>query len=207
MKGRTAVLAIAAALVALMAQTGAHAEDWPANRQYVAASAGINASVPGVASISEAAGPVDCSTGAGGGCFDTTGHAGHIFTVTAIDDLGGSVGIFAGFDVDGDGCVACKNGSALGQDGDIFFQDADSVTGFVPQGLHDPTLYVFVRVATLNTGDVGTTGTLKIEDGCGGSRECPIDQDKSMGTVCTGQAGTPTGGGSCQQVMYPYAST
>ena len=222
MKDARTLFAVGAiGMVTLLAGSGAQAaENWPLTKPYVVAgSTGATLSMGPVA-VNEAGGVLDCNGGVGGACFDTTGHDG-AFTVTATDQVSGSVGIFAGFDVDGDGCVACKNGMAGMEDGDVFFQGADSVTGFVPSGLADPTLYVFVRVATANTGDLGTTGALSIESGfgpfdpndpdcregrcCGGDlgdEKC-FDNDPDMGTVCVGEGEERR----CERMMYPYQGT
>lgn len=214
MRIRKGIVPIVAAMaIMLVSSIGHTAQQWPATKAYVAGSVGFTVALGGV-QANDAAGAVDCATGTGGVCFDATGHEGQLFSVTAKDDTSGNVGIFMGFDRNGDGCVRCLNGTAGQPDNDVSWQGGTTVTGQVPcdfnqstgacKPLANPILYVFVRVATLNTGDMGTTGTITIVPGCATGRECKPSNDPTMGQVCTPRVGTPAGQGDCQQVMYPY---
>lgn len=211
---RTKTLTLAAiALGLLIPATARAATPWPETKTYtVAGSVGFDVTVMQV-SGNNAFGPLDCETGVGGACFDTSGHDG-LFSIVAGDLASGSVGIFAGFDMDGDGCVGCDNANGPpGSEGnpDMFWQGADRVDGFIPFSpngqLADPILYTFVRVATLQTGDTGTTGDITIRQCTEGCKPAP---DTNMGTVCTDNRGQgdpgrpPKCGGTEIRSMYPY---
>lgn len=204
---------LAAVLGGLLIPAAAHAgAPWPETKPYVAGSVGFDVTA-GQVSANNAFGPVNCDTGTGGNCFDVTGHENEfVFTVTAEDEVSGTVGIFMGFDMDGDGCVGCGNGNGPpGSPGnpDLFWQGADRVDGFMPfspDGTPPGTLFVFTRIATLQTGDLGTTGTLTI----GPCKEgCNPQMDTQMGTVCTDNRKPPEPGrkgcgGEEIRGMYPY---
>lgn len=146
-----------------------------------------------------AVGPTDCSgltaSGAGstvgGACFDLSAHpAGSDMFLRAEDDHSPTeVSLFAGFDVDGDGCVGCAPGEDAAWTG----------TGSLAAELVDPEepLVVFVRAASLEDGGVhaGTTGTLTLD----------VLQDDTLGCLeGDGHTGDECGEPFKSDLPYPY---
>lgn len=113
-----------------------------------------------------AVGPTDCSglttdagpTG-GGACFDLGEFPqdADLFVQAEDDHSPTDVSLFAGFDLDGDGCVGCTPGEDRAWTG----------TGSLAAELVDPDepLVVFVRAASVEDGGVhaATMGTLTVD--------------------------------------------
>ncbi|HUR69377.1 MAG TPA: hypothetical protein VM370_09040 [Candidatus Thermoplasmatota archaeon] len=134
---------------------------------------------------------VDCSgsvplgEGEGGSCFRIPPiPPGSEVRVTVVDDITGSdVGIFAGFDRDGDGCVGCTSP-------DDAWQGTGSLASITSGGA---ILLVFIRTAAVDAADVGaahatagTMGTITVsfffpgETPCSGERG-PIEPHPECG--------------------------
>lgn len=115
----------------------------------------------------QAVGPTDCSglTGdtvgdnAGGACFDLSDHpeGADLFLRAEDDHSPTGVSLFAGFDLDGDGCVGCVPGQ------DAAWTGVDSLgADLVDNGT---TFAVFVRAVSVEEGQVhvATTGNLTLD--------------------------------------------
>lgn len=165
---RTTLGAIAVASLLALVAAGPAAADHVENHQaqftedYVAGS--VHAHVAGG---HHAVGPTDCSglstaqlgTTVGGACFDLSSfdEGADLFLRAQDDHSPTEVSLFAGFDLDGDGCVGCAPGEDAAWTG----------TRSLGADLVDPQepLVVFVRAASLHGQDLhlATTGTLTLD--------------------------------------------
>lgn len=175
-----AVVLLGAVLTGPAAATHDESHQARLEERYLAGSAHVHA-----AGSHQAVGPVDCSgqsaavgPNAGGACFDLSDFdAGADLFLRADDDNSPTeVSLFAGFDIDGDGCVGCVPGQDRAWTG----------TGSLAADLVDPDepLVVFVRAASVEDGaaHAATTGSLTLdvlddgnvacEDGSGAGDEC-----------------------------------
>lgn len=124
----------------------------------------------------QAVGPVDCSgvTGAnvgdnaGGACFDLSAfpEGSDLFLRAQDDHSPTEVSLFAGFDLDGDGCVGCQPGhdrAWVGTDS-LGARLVDNSTAFT----------VFVRATSIEDGDLllATTGDLTLHVLSQGASAC-----------------------------------
>lgn len=229
MRKKLLFLAAVVGLTALFAPIGAHAgAAWPQTKNWVGgASVGFDLTAANV-SANNAFGPMVCDDGmggpgVGGACFQVAGHEQTpLFRVSGSEALTGTpVGIFMGFDLDGDGCVGCTNGNGPpscgfgGPNQDCFWQGSNVVDGFIPWAIGAPvpadtTLYVFVRLLTVQTLDLPALAGMLTISAC--QEACNPMPDFGMGTVCVrrdGQpGGDPTGERGCpgqeMRTMYPY---
>lgn len=131
-----------------------------------------------------AVGPTDCSglttdvgpTG-GGACFDLSEFPqdADLFLRAEDDHSPTEVSLFAGFDLDGDGCVGCSPGEDAAWTG----------TGSLAADLVDPDepLVVFVRAASVEDGGAhaATTGTLALDVLHDDALLCEGDHDGECG--------------------------
>jgi hypothetical protein len=157
------VVAVSLAVVAVGPAAAEHTGNHQAELtdDYIAGSAHAHA-----ADQHHAVGPTDCSgleaapTGTtGGACFDLSAfeQGSDLFLRAEDDHSPTEVSLFAGFDLDGDGCVGCSPGEDAAWTG----------TGSLGADLVEPSepLVVFVRAASLHGEDLhlATTGTLTLD--------------------------------------------
>lgn len=198
---RVTAAIVALSLVSITA-TGFAAADHASSHQvtltedYLAGSAHAHA-----AGTHQAVGPTDCSgltpaaTGftAGGACFDLSEHTqgADLFLRAEDDHSPTDVSLFAGFDLDGDGCVGCAPGEDAAWTG----------TASLGADLVDPAepLVVFVRLASLEDGGAhaATTGTLTLHVLDDGTTPCGDEQDPDHPD---GECGEPLK----SDLPYPY---
>lgn len=151
------------------------------------------------AGMHHAVGPTDCSgvtagalgPNAGGVCFNLTDfpEGADLFLRAQDDHSTTDVSLFAGFDLDGDGCVGCEPGADAAWTGTNAL-GADLVNTSEP-------LVVFVRAASLEDGSVlvATTGNLTLDVLDDGTSACGHEgQDRR------GECGEPFK----SDLPYPY---
>lgn len=134
----------------------------------------------------QAVGPTDCSgltadavdENAGGACFDLSGtpEGADLFLVAQDDHSPTDVSLFAGFDLDGDGCVGCQPGGDAAWTG-VRTLGADVVS-------NETRFAVFVRALSIEDGQalVATTGDLTLHVFEDGTTACgTIDHHEECG--------------------------
>jgi hypothetical protein len=177
------------ALLSLLASTAAPAvASGPAiatfHAQFVAGSAHVDVDPAG----DQAAGVADCSHPAsngpnlGGACFDLFSFPpGSEVRVTLQSDQGGDVSLFAGFDVDHDGCVGCSRA-------DVAWEGLTTLSASTLPAPGPAPFEVFVRAVSLEGSGglgapgvgapqafVGFTGTVTVEVFAPGTGPCQAE--------------------------------